>query len=142
MHPAGAIAEARELVNTNEASVTIRRLDDGTKGQPARGTGTMPVRAGRSERVEIENFDSSSYAAYHSEVEEASVQIVRRKEGPGTAPAAYVPPPPSQGVAPKPIPIAPERSAAKPLQPVPPDPKAAGKAAAPIGRFLRALTGQ
>ena len=75
-------SDQRPGFGSNEARVTIKRSDEPVSGPVLRSPGATEVHLGREQRRQSAQFDSASYAAYHSEVEEASVQIVRRKEGP------------------------------------------------------------
>ena len=186
-------SDQRPNFGSNEARVTIKRSDEPVSGPVLRSPGATEVHLGREQRRQPAQFDSASYAAYHSEVEEASVQIVRNKVGPAQTqraaavqtaqlqatqlqaalqaaqaravqvhpaqvqltqvessqvqsnrvPAAQIqaaqtsvapPAPPAGLVAAVPTPFAKEAApaAAKPED----------KTSAPIGRFLRALTGQ
>lgn len=165
-----------------EARVTIRRPDEATATPPViRNPGGTDVHLSR---LPAGRFDGEGYAAYHSEVEEAAVQIV--KKTPRGVPATRRAVPPLQATPPvQADPVAGARAAAEaaaraaaalaarsaaqsPVQPpvtqtAPPtfpqadaseqaaltagDPtqimkKGAEKAAATMGRFLKALTGQ
>ena len=176
-------SDQRPSFGSNEARVTIKRSDEPVSGPVLRSPGATEVHLGREQRRQSAQFDSASYAAYHSEVEEASVQIVRNKGGPAETqraaavqaaqlqatqlqaalqaaqaraiqghsaqvqpaqiqsaqvqavqPSVAPPAPPAGLVAAVPMPSAKEAApeAAKP----------GDKTSAPIGRFLRALTGQ
>lgn len=59
-----------------EARVTIRRAEEAMANAVLRVPGGTDVHLSR--RRETDTFDGRGYAAYHSEVEEASVEIVRR----------------------------------------------------------------
>lgn len=72
-----------------EARVTIRRAEETTVNTVLRVPGGTDVHL-RAPRHSEEKFDSRSYAAYHSEVEEARVEI--RRTPPGTPSGAALGP--------------------------------------------------
>ena len=73
---------------TAEARVTIRRADDGPLPPVIRNPGGADVHLSRQTP---DRFDGDSYAAYHSEIEEAAVQIVKRPAQGASAPRRAVP---------------------------------------------------
>lgn len=75
-----------------EARVTIRRPDDGPAPPVIRNHGGTPVHLGRQPAG---RFDGESYAAYHSEVEEAAVQIVKKTSAGAPSTRRAVPPLPA-----------------------------------------------
>jgi hypothetical protein len=75
-----------------EARVTIRRTEDGAAAPVIRNPGGTPVHLSRQEGG---RFDGEGYAAYHSEVEEAAVQIVKKTPPGVPATRRAVPPLPS-----------------------------------------------
>lgn len=75
-----------------EARVTIRRPDDAPAPPVIRNPGGTPVHLSRQPAG---RFDGEGYAAYHSEVEEAAVQIVKKTPPGVPATRRAVPPLPA-----------------------------------------------
>lgn len=75
-----------------EARVTIRRVEDSTAPPVIRNPGGTPVHLSRQPSG---RFDGDGYAAYHSEVEEAAVQIVKKSPPGVPATRRAVPPLPA-----------------------------------------------
>lgn len=102
-HPHSVEIEAsRSLPSSGapEARVAIRRAEEVMASAIVRVPGGTDVHLPRRP---ADNFDGRGYAAYHSEIEEASVQIVRKKPAAtlGQAPSATLgaaPPDPGPGV--------------------------------------------
>lgn len=128
-----------------EARVSIRRQEEMPQPTVVRAPGATEVHLGRSAtRRTVDRFDGASYAAYHSSVEEASVEIRRPTDQPSATP------PPARRVAPE------AEAASASAVPAPRSPSQGdttrqqeqtqtatgdtGKGG--VGRFLKALTGQ
>ncbi len=75
-----------------EARVTIRRTEDAAAPPVIRNPGGTPVHLSRQDSS---RFDGEGYAAYHSEVEEAAVQIVKKTPPGVPATRRAVPPLPA-----------------------------------------------
>ena len=84
---------------TAEARVTIRRADDGPMPPVIRNPGGADVHLSRQTP---DRFDGDSYAAYHAEIEEAAVQIVKKPAHGAAASRRAVPPLLSSPVQPDP----------------------------------------
>lgn len=127
-----------------EARVSIRRSEDAPASPVIKVPGATDVHLSRRTP---ETFDGNSYAAYHTEVEEASVQIVRKGPprthavppappvmAPVSAPPAATPPPVRS---PKPAPAGPASKDNTP-PPAPAAPTTAAEAAARAAAALSA----
>jgi hypothetical protein len=84
---------------TAEARVTIRRADDGPMPPVIKNPGGADVHLSRQTP---DRFDGDSYAAYHAEIEEAAVQIVKKPAHGAAASRRAVPPLLSSPVQPDP----------------------------------------
>ncbi len=134
-------AEPRSRQASVEARVTIKRSEEALPNPVLRSSGGTEVYLGARRGTQADEFDGTSYAAYRGSIEEASVQIVRR---PPAAKTPDAPPPLTSAV------VSAAQATAKAVEASRPPMAGSGAGpgesvtpgGSPMGRFLKALTGQ